>query len=101
MSVKSDLFLPGEFYHIFHQGNSGESIFKSDENFQFFLTKYSHYIFPVAETYSYCLMPNHFHLAIRLREEKELNAFFSRRSLELHPKQLPPQLKTRDEYSQS
>ena len=33
-------------------------------------------MFPVVRTYAYCLMPNHFHLLIQIREEDELMAYF-------------------------
>ncbi len=33
-------------------------------------------MFPVVRTYAYCLMPNHFHILIQVREENELLAHF-------------------------
>jgi REP element-mobilizing transposase RayT len=30
------------------------------------------YISPIAETYAYCLMPNHFHLVIRIRKQEAI-----------------------------
>lgn len=88
MSYSPVLFYPAAYYHVYHQGNAGESIFKSDENFNYFLRKYREYIFPVAETYAYCLMPNHFHFAIRLREEEVIRKFLSSRFMELHPNKI-------------
>jgi putative transposase len=34
------------------------------------MEKYADYIHPIAETYAYCLMPNHFHLVIRIRKRE-------------------------------
>src|ERR1035438_9553344 len=39
----------------------------------FFLEKYKLYISPIADTYCYCLMPNHFHLLIKIKSEEELS----------------------------
>jgi REP element-mobilizing transposase RayT len=39
------------------------------------MEKYWKYIGPVAETYAWCLMPNHFHLVVRIRK---LNDNFSK-----------------------
>ena len=36
----------------------------------YFMEKYADYIHPIAETYAYCLMPNHFHLVIRIRKRE-------------------------------
>jgi len=59
---------PNTSYHIFNHANGFENIFKEPENYRFFLNKYRKYISPMAETYAYCLMPNHFHLVIRIRK---------------------------------
>ncbi len=58
---------PDTCYHIFNHANGFENIFKEDENYRFFIDKYQQYIAPVAETYAYCMMPNHFHLVVRIR----------------------------------
>jgi putative transposase len=59
---------PDTSYHIFNHANGFENIFRKEENFHFFLEKYRLYISPIAETYAYCLMPNHFHLVVRIRK---------------------------------
>ena len=59
---------PHTSYHIFNHANGFENIFREAENFRYFLEKYRLYISPIAETYAYCLMPNHFHLVIRIRQ---------------------------------
>ncbi|MDO8930000.1 MAG: hypothetical protein Q7W54_13560 [Bacteroidota bacterium] len=49
-------------------------MFRKEENFYFFLEKYRLYISPIAETYAYCLMPNHFHLVVRIRKREVIEA---------------------------
>ena len=62
--------IPNQSYHIFNHANGFENIFTEDENYRFFLDKYKLYILPIAETYAYCLMPNHFHLVVRMRRRE-------------------------------
>ena len=62
----------GKFYHIFNRGNNSQDIFFEEENYLYFLKLLTKYIFPVADIYCYCLMNNHFHLLIRIKEFEEL-----------------------------
>ncbi|HNZ72804.1 MAG TPA: hypothetical protein PKJ43_09280, partial [Prolixibacteraceae bacterium] len=59
---------PDTSYHIFNHANGFENVFREAENYRYFLEKYRLYISPIAETYAYCLMPNHFHLVVRIRK---------------------------------
>lgn len=68
--------LPDKVYHIYNHANGNENLFRTKENYRYFLEKYAAYILPIAETYAYCLMPNHFHLMVRVRSEEVLLAFF-------------------------
>jgi REP element-mobilizing transposase RayT len=66
-----DYFLPlieNNFYHIYNRGNNKENIFFSTENYHYFLRKYDEYLSDYLETYAYCLLPNHFHLLVRVKE---------------------------------
>ncbi len=58
----------GKFYHIYNRGINGENLFYKAEHYQHFLGLYSNYIDPIADTYAWVLMPNHFHLLIRIKE---------------------------------
>lgn len=60
------------FYHFYNRGNNRENIFREEENYTYFLTLLKRYLLPVAEFYSYCLLPNHFHFILRIKDEKEL-----------------------------
>ncbi len=67
---------PNCTYHIFNHANGFENIFTEDENYRFFLAKYQQYILPIAETYAYCLLPNDFHLVVRIRRKEILKEVF-------------------------
>lgn len=77
---------PESTYHIYNRANGSEKLFLSRENYRFFMEKYSLYISPVAETFCYCLLPNHFHFLLRIKPETELRAAFPKiKSLEKLP----------------
>lgn len=63
---------PDKYYHIFNHANGKEDLFVNDGNCHFFLKRYSNFIDPIADTFAYCLMPNHFHFAIRIKSEEEI-----------------------------
>jgi len=67
---------PELFYHVYNHANGDDNLFRTDENYRFFLKLYSTYILGIAETFAYCLMPNHFHFVIRIRKEEELSKFY-------------------------
>ncbi|PIY12878.1 MAG: hypothetical protein COZ18_01075 [Flexibacter sp. CG_4_10_14_3_um_filter_32_15] len=58
----------GKVYHIYNKGINGENLFRSDENYKHFLKLYNHHCSCVVETYAYCLLGNHFHLLVRVKE---------------------------------
>lgn len=62
-------------YHIYNHANGDEDLFRTKENYFYFLDRYRHYIQPIAKTFAYCLMPNHFHFLIRIHSENELIDF--------------------------
>ena len=61
---------PGEYYHIYNRGIDGEVLFREVRNYHHFLRLWAKYIEPVADTYAYCLLSNHFHFLIRIKQEE-------------------------------
>jgi len=76
MGNKRSPFEPDAVYHVYNHGNAEDNIFREAENYYYFLKRYAHYIYPVARTYAFCLMPNHFHLMVRIRGEEALRVFY-------------------------
>ena len=60
------------YYHIFNHANGDDNLFREQKNYPFFLEKYHQHIDPIANTIAYCLMPNHFHLLIKIKTEAEV-----------------------------
>ncbi|WP_084370450.1 hypothetical protein [Reichenbachiella faecimaris] len=65
-------FQPDIFYHLVNHAVGDESLFRTDENYHYFLRKYAYYISSVSDTVCYCLMPNHIHIRIRTHSEEVL-----------------------------
>ena len=57
-----------KFYHVYNRGNNRANLFYSTENYRYFLRKYNQYLSAFIDTYAYCLLPNHFHLLISVKE---------------------------------
>jgi REP element-mobilizing transposase RayT len=75
MKKNTDHLAPDTYYHIFNRGINGETLFKEKRNYAFFLCKYLKYISPIARTYAFCLLKNHFHFLICTRSEETLKNF--------------------------
>lgn len=65
-------FEEGKFYHIYKRSIDRQPLFKSDANYRFFLKKFDLYLSNVLDVYAYCLLGNHFHLLIRVKENLEV-----------------------------
>lgn len=55
------------FYHIYNRGNNKERLFYEQRNYVYFLRLWAHYIQPVAHTYAYALLGNHFHFLVKMK----------------------------------
>jgi putative transposase len=65
-------FEPGICYHIYNRGNNRCNIFYKPENYLYFLDKYGIYMTRVVDTFVYNLLPNHFHIVIRVKNKSEI-----------------------------
>ncbi|MCH2448847.1 MAG: hypothetical protein MK198_01750 [Gracilimonas sp.] len=61
-------FYSGHTYHVYNQGNNRENIFFDKENYLYFIEKMKHHLTPHADILAWCLMPNHFHWLIKVKE---------------------------------
>ncbi len=76
MPYRQDIFVPGNYYHIYNRGANRENIFFSKENFLHCLRLLGKYTKSYLVTViAYCLMPNHYHLVLRQDGEVSLSKF--------------------------
>jgi REP element-mobilizing transposase RayT len=60
---------PDFFYHVYNRGINRQPIFSSDHDYLKFLGLCQFYIPQMADIYSYCLLPNHFHLLLYIHPD--------------------------------
>lgn len=63
-----EILTPGSTYHVYNRANGSEKMFIESENYRFFLQQYRLYLSNYVDTFCYCLMPNHFHLLVRVKK---------------------------------
>jgi REP element-mobilizing transposase RayT len=59
-------------YHIYNRGIAQQPIFFSEQNYEYFISLFQKHVSPIVDTFAYCLMNNHFHFLVRIKEENEL-----------------------------
>ena len=82
--------IPGEKYHILTKAVGNEKLFLHEKDYLFFLSRYTRYISPIADTYCYSLLPNHFHFLIRIKEEIQITLWLKefKDNKQVQPEQL-------------
>jgi REP element-mobilizing transposase RayT len=83
MAMK-DYYAPFEFnhfYHVYNGANGNENIFIETKNYDFFLEKLNLYLTDYMDIWTYCLLPNHFHLLIKIGDERRLKRHTKFRNL--------------------
>ena len=70
LNMRLDIpFVTGEFYHVFNRANSpADKLFFQERNYVYFLEKWDEYLGCLLEVWAYCLMPNHFHFLVRVKQ---------------------------------
>ncbi len=58
----------GSYYHIFNRGINRQILFFEERNFHYFLHLIDKYLAEYISVLAYCLLPNHFHLIIKIND---------------------------------
>lgn len=66
-------------YHVYNRTNNKDLLFMSDDNRLFFLKRYKELIAPFTDTYCWCLLPNHFHLLIKIKSEADIKTYLQQK----------------------
>lgn len=82
---------PGSIYHLVTRAVGSEKLFRSDANYLFLLQRYQKHTSPVADTFAWCLLPNHLHLLVRVKQADVLQYHFQevKKNKPFHPDILP------------
>jgi REP element-mobilizing transposase RayT len=70
--------IPDNYYHIVHRAVGNETLFKEEENKQFFLQRYQKYIMPLADTFAYSLLENHFHFLVQIKAPEDISSLYKK-----------------------
>ncbi|MEM1270550.1 MAG: hypothetical protein AAGI08_10930 [Bacteroidota bacterium] len=65
-------FVDGEFYHVYNQGNNRDVTFQDERDYHVFVAKLRYYLDEYMEVCSYCMMGNHYHLLVRVRDAADV-----------------------------
>lgn len=82
----------GNYYHIYNRGNNGIDVFFDSDSYYYFLKLYDKYITPIADTYAWCLLKNHFHLLVYTRLDYEIETSKLEYSTIEKPKVIEPSI---------
>ena len=80
IKIPNEPLIPENYYHIYNHAVGKENLFENEGNHLFFLSKYAQHLATIVDTFAYCLMPNHFHFAIRIKTEEEIDIWRFRAS---------------------
>lgn len=70
--MEKEVFEIGQYYHIYNRGNNKEDIFIEEKNYNYFLLKMKEYLIPIADVYAYCLLKNHFHIVLKIKDKEQI-----------------------------
>ncbi len=74
--MEKEIFEIGQYYHIYNRGNNKENIFIEERNYTYFLKKMKEYLIPIADIYAYCLLKNHFHIILKIKDKDQISEKF-------------------------
>jgi len=80
MSNTLAIFETEQFYHVYNRSHNKEILFRDDENRNYFLRLVQNRLSGYVKFYAYALLGNHFHFAISVSSEEEI---------ELHINEIP------------
>ncbi len=73
MPRKPRELVDGAIYHVFNRGNDRRNLFSEPEDYHCFLNYLRNSASTLSiELYHYCLMPNHFHLLLKIQKTGDL-----------------------------
>lgn len=65
--------LGGHYYHLFNRGINHQTVFFTPANYRFFLFQLNKFCADYIHFLAYCLLPNHFHLIVKIKDELKIN----------------------------
>jgi putative transposase len=85
-------FYPGDVFHIYNRANGSDNLFEEHENYMYFQRKYIEKVSELVDTLAFCLMPNHFHLLVKVKSQEVINDYILRQRVLKDSPVTPPDL---------
>lgn len=70
-------FYQKQFYHVYNRTNNKELLFVTDTDRIRFLHKIEQYLIPYMDIFAWSLLPNHFHLYVRIKSERKIEEYLN------------------------
>lgn len=67
--------ITNNFYHIYNRGINSSIIFETENNMAYFLSLVKKHLSSSVNILCYCLLNNHFHFVVEIKDEKASQAF--------------------------
>ena len=62
---------PGAIYHIYNRGSNFQKVFFRESDYSLFLDKFKLYLLKTCSLYAFVLIPNHYHLLLKINDNEE------------------------------
>ena len=72
MPRRTTPFVSDIYYHFYNRGNNRQAVFFEADNYLYFLSGLKKYLVPVVKIVAYCLMPTHYHILVRIKQNSEV-----------------------------
>ncbi len=66
--MKKVILEPGRCYHVYNCAAGVDPLFNDEDDRSFFMDLYRNHVSTVAETFAYCLLPDHVHFLVKIRD---------------------------------
>lgn len=69
-----------QIYHVYNRAIGSDKLFITARDYYYFQQKFDRYLSAFVEIFCYCLLPNHFHFLLRIKEKSKIKEVLNLRS---------------------
>lgn len=74
MKKYCDIIQPDTYYHIYNRACGFDKLFLEDRNYYYFMDLFKERLTDYVDLYCYCLLPNHFHMLVKTKRQRDGNS---------------------------
>ncbi len=72
-----------QIYHVYNRAIGSDKLFINERDYFYFQKKFDRYLSTFVDIFSYCLLPNHFHFLLRIKEKSKIIDVLKYKGVEL------------------